>query len=617
METSRRVSITRACTRALRIFSFSSVLLACAQGASGGWLEDQIVWIQNRLNQTYSRANTAASQASSAATQALASAQNTDGLKEVLVRIQDSYDRLDGSGIDLMESLLQMMADYLAEQQNGYEAFTTADGNGTSPADAFRQELTVMLEESAQFMNELAALDGGLHLELEFGAIDTVLGLIPDRLLFPMQKALNSNVGLSKLGLVDRIRELREDLPLFETAYAGAGAGDVAFASIGTGENRPVHTWSVSQRTMALQTGRGWKATGTTIGLIGKVLSAIAEFDEFQGKIGIHGYVAIHAKFNKVAVVAALVDALAEGISKNGERLEGIFNDAEALNRHNEVLALIVDADGNRIDGLESSHSTLLANQQLILANQALILDGQKELFEAMKRLDPGLFPDITQTPPAATMAMDVPPSRLHVDFGEPVTLTAGALESPNATYQWRLDGTPIDGAVYSSLNIREVTSADTGEYDVVITDESGSRVSATASLALIPGRVLNVSVRQVIPDNGVLITGFVLDSEKRVVVRGVGRSLAAFGIPEAETMQDPVIRIHNAAGDVVAENDNYERSVDSDAAMQAVGAFPITASSDAAIVTTLPEGHYTVLVKGADFKGGDCIVEVYDTEGS
>lgn len=607
----------RAFARTLRIFIFSSILLAGAQGASATWLDDQIVWIKNRLNQTYSRANTAATQASSAATQALTAAQNTNGLKEVLVRIQDSYGRLDGPGIDLMESLLQMMSDYLAEQQKGYEAFIVPDGNGTSPADAFRLELATMLEESAQFMNELAALDGGLQLELEFSSISTVLDLIPDRLLFPMQKALNSNVGLSKLGLVDRIRELREDLPLFEAAYAGAGAGDVAFAASDAGGYRPIHTWSVSQRAAAVRTGKGWKATGTVIGLIGKVLSGVAEFDEFQGKIGIHGYVAIHAKFNKVAVVAALVDALAEGISKNGERLEGIFNDAEALERHNAVLALIVDEDGNRIGGLESSHTTLLTNQELILANQALILDGQTRLFEAMKRLDPDLFPDVTQTPPAATIAMDVPPSRLHVDFGEPVTLTAGAVESDNASYQWRLDGAPIDGAVYSSLIIREATAADTGNYDVVITDESGSKVSAAASLALIPGRMLNLSVRQVIPDNGVLITGFVLDSEKRVVVRGVGRSLAAFGIPEAQTMQDPVIRIHNAAGEVVAENDNYERSADSDAAMQAVGAFPITSPSDAAIVTTLPEGYYTVLVKGADFKGGDCIVEVYDTEES
>lgn len=126
MDPSRRVSTPRSFARALRFFVCSSILLAGAQGASATWLDDQIVWIQNRLNQTYSRANTAASQASSAATQALVAAQNTNGLKDVVTRIQEAYGSLDGPAISLMEKLIEFISALLLEQQKGFETFTTS-----------------------------------------------------------------------------------------------------------------------------------------------------------------------------------------------------------------------------------------------------------------------------------------------------------------------------------------------------------------------------------------------------------------------------------------------------------------------------------------------------------
>ncbi|RKX33069.1 MAG: hypothetical protein DRP71_11015 [Verrucomicrobia bacterium] len=600
----RSLPKSRFSARPLRIFAFCSILLACVQGASGGWLEDQIVWIQNRLNQTYSKANTAASQAVKAA-------QNTNGLKDIVVRAQNAYQSLDGPIIEMINDLVQMMIDFVQAQQDGYEDFIAAGDGGKSPADAFRAELEAMTTELATFLNEISALDGGFSLNLDFPAIGSLIEITPDRLLYPFQKVLVNNAGLMELGLLERIEELREDLPLFQAAYAQEGSFEPAYSPAGIGTGDSVYAWSSSSRAVANRTGQGWKATGTVLGLTGKTISALGEMSSVEAKAGIHGYVAGHFEINIVAVIGGLLETLADAVSKNGERLEGILAEADTLDRHSQILTAISDSiPTGRLDDLGRDHDDLLQGQQNIL-------DGQQRLFEAMKRLDPDLFPEISQVPPTAAMQLDDQPRRVQVDVGEPVTLSAMAVDSPNAVYQWRKDGVAISGAVYSSLIIRQATSDDVGEYDVVITDESGSEVSAAASLALIPGRVLNVSVRQVIPDNGVLITGFVLDSQKQVVVRGVGRSLAAFGIPEAQTMQDPIIRIYNAANEVVAENDNYERTFDTDAVMQAVGAFPITASSDAAIVTTLPEGHYTVHMKGADLKGGDCIVEVYDTEDS
>lgn len=605
MELPERLPAPRCFTRSIRFFVLLSVLLATGQGASAAWLDDQIVWIKDRLNQTYSRANSAYVRANAAAIEALKAAQNTDGLQDLLGRVQTAYQSLDGPIVDVINDLILMMIKLFEQQQEGYEAFTTPNGEGTTPADTFRTELMTTLDEITLFSKELIALNPDSPIGAAFSFDFEVIELFPDRLLFPLQKMLKEKAGFSPRGILDQIEALKEDLPLVAEAYAASEMGDDAYAASGSGGPRPLSTWSFAQRSAIEKTGKGWKIAGHSFTVVANAAKIFGEAGgTVEGKVGIHGYIAIHEDWNIPGAVGGVIEILADLMLWNGERLEGLFSDAETTARQAAIL-----------EAIESNRVAFLTNQATILANQERILDGQERLFAAMKRIDPALFPEVGQTPPSATVAMDVPPSRLHVDFGEPVTFTAGAVESPNAAYQWRKDGIPIQGAVYSSFIIRDAGPDDAGDYDVIITDESGSQVSAASTLDLIPGRVMNVSVRQIIPDNGVLITGFVLDSEKQVVVRGVGRSLEAFGIPADQTMQDPLIEVYDSSGEIVASNDNYQRSAEAEAAMQAVGAFPITADNDAAIITKLPVGAYTVHMKGADLKGGDCIVEVYDTD--
>jgi hypothetical protein len=53
-------------------------------------------------------------------------------------------------------------------------------------------------------------------------------------------------------------------------------------------------------------------------------------------------------------------------------------------------------------------------------------------------------------------------------------------------TYQWRLDGNPISGATASTYSISSVSSANAGNYTVVITDACGQSVTSnTASLSV------------------------------------------------------------------------------------------------------------------------------------
>lgn len=53
--------------------------------------------------------------------------------------------------------------------------------------------------------------------------------------------------------------------------------------------------------------------------------------------------------------------------------------------------------------------------------------------------------------------------------------------------YQWRKDGQPLSGATSSSLRIEDVTPAQTGNYDVVVSNQLGSVTSPSATLQVLP----------------------------------------------------------------------------------------------------------------------------------
>jgi hypothetical protein len=126
---------------------------------------------------------------------------------------------------------------------------------------------------------------------------------------------------------------------------------------------------------------------------------------------------------------------------------------------------------------------------------------------------------------------------------------------------------------------------------------------------------LINISTRSLVgTSDNVQIAGFVVSGSapKRLVIRAAGPVLAAnYGVSGA--LADPVLELHNQGTNaVIATNDDWDSSLASD--FIAVGAFPWTAGSkDAALVTTLDPGQYTVVVKGKNNGTGVALVEVYE----
>ena len=96
----------------------------------------------------------------------------------------------------------------------------------------------------------------------------------------------------------------------------------------------------------------------------------------------------------------------------------------------------------------------------------------------------------------------------------------------------------------------------------------------------------------------------------KQLLLRAAGPGLATFGVPN--TLGDPALAVFNAAGGRIAENDNWAAALQS--TFDAVGAFRLPSGSrDAALVSNLPPGSYTVQVRGADGGTGEALVEIYE----
>lgn len=216
---------------------------------------------------------------------------------------------------------------------------------------------------------------------------------------------------------------------------------------------------------------------------------------------------------------------------------------------------------------------------------------------------------EITQQPMASA-----------VDEGGFLTLSVEASGEGSLQYQWRLNGEAITGRTGFALILTQITQADAGLYDVVITSPEGFRVSAATELVVNPttttGRAFTtLSTRAVIAQDRELFLPFRIEGsgDKTLLLRAVGPTLQDFGL--SNVMLDPRIRLVDELGYPVAANDDW--SSDANAiinANNAVGAFGLrTESKDAALVTMLPPGNYVAIIEGTG--PGVVLAELYETE--
>jgi len=176
-----------------------------------------------------------------------------------------------------------------------------------------------------------------------------------------------------------------------------------------------------------------------------------------------------------------------------------------------------------------------------------------------------------------------------------------------------------LSAAVNSSFTVtltvsdgRETSAAKTATVNVYAAGQSTSRL-------------VNIATRAYCSTgNNVTIGGFVVSGNvpKRVLVRGIGPSLALQGVPTSEIMLDPTIKLFSSANSTVpiAQNDDWgqaDNAVEAATVGGQIGASGFLSSDirSSMILITLNPGVYSFIASGKNGTSGIVLLEVYDAD--
>ena len=203
---------------------------------------------------------------------------------------------------------------------------------------------------------------------------------------------------------------------------------------------------------------------------------------------------------------------------------------------------------------------------------------------------------------------------------------SAGALIASNDNWH---DNSAEDQMVLTDNNLAPtddlesalVKTLDPGAYTVIVrgvADTTGVGLVEAYDIdtSATDSKLANISTRGFVETGeNVMIGGFILGGGggglSEVIVRGIGPSLADFGVTDA--LADPLLELHNSDGDLIDSNDNWMDNPN----MQTISDKGLAPSdpNEAALYEILPAGLYTAILSGVDETTGTGLVETYDVD--
>jgi hypothetical protein len=167
-----------------------------------------------------------------------------------------------------------------------------------------------------------------------------------------------------------------------------------------------------------------------------------------------------------------------------------------------------------------------------------------------------------------------------------------------------------LESAIDATLN--------PGAYTAVVRGKNNATGVALVEVFDVNQNVLaklgNISTRAFVSTaDDIVIAGFILGNhsgDDRIIARGIGPSLTAFGVPNA--LADPTLELRDNNGALLMTNNDWHDNPAQAAELTAAGLAP-SSDRESAIAATLPPGLYTALLAGLNNGTGVGLVEVYD----
>jgi len=235
----------------------------------------------------------------------------------------------------------------------------------------------------------------------------------------------------------------------------------------------------------------------------------------------------------------------------------------------------------------------------------------------------------VTGTGPKKVLVRGIGPSLSNSGVANPLADPVLELHKPDNTsliddnwkdsQQTEIAATGL--APTEDLEAAIVATLDPGLYTVTLSGNSGATgIAVVEVFDLDPGitsQLANVSTRGFVgTDPDAMIGGTIIGpngaADATVVVRAIGPSLASVGVTNA--LADPTLELHDANGDIIAFNDNWQDDPAQATALEAAGLAP-TNDLESAISITLATGSYTAIVHGKDGTTGVGLVELYNLQ--
>jgi hypothetical protein len=235
----------------------------------------------------------------------------------------------------------------------------------------------------------------------------------------------------------------------------------------------------------------------------------------------------------------------------------------------------------------------------------------------------------ITGTAPKHVLLRAIGPSLAQSGVPNPLADPVLELHGPGAFAtitddNWRDD--PVQEALIIADGIPPTNDLESaidailnpGAYTAIVRGKNNTSGVALVEVYDLSQAVLaklaNISTRAFVSTgNDIVIAGFILghnSGNDRIVVRGIGPSLTAFGVPNA--LANPTLELRDGNGTLLIANNNWQDDPVQAAEITAAGLAP-TNPLESGIAATLPPGLYTALLAGLNNGTGVGLVEVYD----